>query len=161
MVVAVAAWLAVVVVASALAWFAIGRAGSEVLDPSAQQVPTPAASDPATTPGTVTTSPPPTTQTTTAAPPTSAPGTSAPPSSAPETSAQEKLVTVTGGQAQFRCTGDVLTVPFAQPATGWSVRKDTSDGGAQVRVEFESDEDRFRIEAVCVSGVPSTTVEQD
>ena len=36
---AVAGWLVVVVAVSALAWLAIGSAGSEVLDPSAQQVP--------------------------------------------------------------------------------------------------------------------------
>lgn len=163
MLVAVAAWLGVVVIASAVAWFAIGRAGSEVLDPAAQQVTTPGTgttTDPsATTPGTTTSTAPPT-----SAPPTTAPPTSAPPSTSsapPAATPVDKVVTVSGGQAGFRCTGTALSLRFAQPATGWSVRTGASDGGATVRVEFESDGGRTRLEAACASGGPSVSVEED
>lgn len=167
-VVAVAVWLGVVVIASAVAWFAIGRAGSEVLDPAAQQVTTPGAdlaadpSDPAvpaTTPPPTTTPPPPPPTT----PPTSPPATPPPATSSepPAAVAVDKVVTVTGGQAGFRCTGGAMSLRFAQPATGWSVRTGSSDGGSKVRVEFEADGRRTVVKATCESGEAHVSIESE
>ena len=142
-------------VASAVAWLAIGRAGSEVLDPAAQRLPTTSGSAPGT--------PDPT-------------GSTAHPDDHPTGDDTAAVVrhhgaagghagrqgrTVTGGQAGFRCSGAVLSLKFAQPATGWSVKSSASDGGARLRVEFEADGQRTRVEATCVSGGPSVSVESD
>ncbi|GAB4065542.1 hypothetical protein GCM10028777_15240 [Angustibacter speluncae] len=155
--VAVATWLAVVVVAAAVAWFAIARAGSEVLDPAAQRIPAPGTSTTSTT-TTTTTAPtdPGTTTTPPATTPPSSTGTPVPPAATPV----EKVVTVTGGQAGFRCTGTVLELKFAQPDYGWSVETSASDGGARLRVELERDGERTRVEATCAGGGPSVTVEE-
>ena len=56
--IAVAGWLVVVVAVSALAWLAIGSAGSEVLDPAAQRLPTTSGSAPGTPDPTGSTAPP-------------------------------------------------------------------------------------------------------
>lgn len=156
-VLAVAGWVLVVAVVSAVASFAITHAGQEVLDPAAAQVPVGAAT-PAVTP-------PPTSATTSAPPPSSAPTTTPPATGTstgtatapPPATAQTTVVNATGGQAGFSCTGAVLTPTFATPWPGWSADREAE--GAGVRVEFESGDARTRVFASCQDGRPVTTVE--
>jgi hypothetical protein len=155
---AVTAWLAVVGVVSTLAWFAIGSAGSEVLDPQARAVPSAALPTGGSPSGYPSPSPPPTTS----PPPTAgvAPTGSAPTGSAPAGPAPvDQVYRVTGGQVGCRCTGQQVALNGAWPDEGWTVESSTSDGGARLRVEFESDDARTRVEATCVDGGPSVTVE--
>lgn len=150
MLAAVASWLGVVAVVSAVAWFAISSAGSEVLDPKAQAVPTaglPSGGTPSGYP-----SP--------SAPTTDAPATS--PAPVPTGPAPvDQVYRVAGGQVGCRCTGQQVSLNGAWPDDGWTVKSSTSDGDTRLRVEFESDDARTRVEAICVDGGPSVTVEDD
>ncbi len=66
---------------------------------------------------------------------------------------------VAGGQVGCRCTGQQIELNGAWPDEGWTVRSSTSDGGTRLRVEFESGDARTRVEATCVDGGPSASVE--
>jgi hypothetical protein len=151
-VLAVVGWVLVVAGVSAVASFAITRAGQEVLDPAAAQVPVGAATPAVTPPATSPTSSAPTTT-----PPATGTGTTTTTTAPPPATAQTTVVNATGGQAGFSCTGVVLTPTFATPWPGWSADRETE--GDRVRVEFESGDARTRVFASCQDGRPVTTVE--
>ena len=59
-----------------------------------------------------------------------------------------------------RCTGSTLTYS-ATPAQGFQAERHDDEHDGEVRVEFESEDLRIRVEMACVDGVPTHTVEVD
>jgi hypothetical protein len=156
----VAAWVAVVALASSLAWFAIERAGREVLTgPSvALDVDGGTTAEPA-----VTTSSTPTARPTPkpASKPSSSSGSSGssgsrpggPSSSRPQQVSVDRSVVVTGGAVGVRCTGSTAKLRYAQPAAGYTVT--VKDNGPQrVEVEFTNPSRGTRVRAECSAGAP-------
>jgi hypothetical protein len=120
----------------------------------------PSTAAPSVAPTTAPPGPPPT-----AAPPTAAPPTTAPPSTAPPTTGPPPVEPVTltipseGGSATIRFAPDAVTVLAATPAAGYAA-KVSPQGSTAVRVEFESEERRSRIDASW-NGGPVSEVRED
>jgi len=155
-------WVLVVTAGATLVWTVISDAGAEV----AGELPTTPvastdgqrASDPPTPTATATGTP-------TGTPTGTATGPSAPSTSAPQEPAQPAdLVRRTWrGAAGFvvaECRGAAISLGAAQPNSGWWIEVDHT-GPDDLRVEFENDGARVRVEASCVGGTPSFAVDSD
>jgi hypothetical protein len=88
-------------------------------------------------------------------PPTAPPPTTAVPAPEPIT----LTIPSEGGSATIRFSPDAVTVVAATPAAGYAA-KVSSQGATAVRVEFENDDRRSRIEASW-NGGPVTDVRED
>ena len=108
-----------------------------------------------TTVSTVAGDPPATTPTTTARPPTTT--TTVPPPAAAATSKTYNLV---GGSATLRFSSSGVTVVAATPKAGYSVDVGDTHGNG-VRVEFESDDHRSRVDAWWDGGPQDEVREED
>jgi hypothetical protein len=137
------AWVVVVSAGAALVWTVISQAGADV-----------AGELPATETQSQASSAPP-------ASPTRSAGTGAA-SPAPPGPAKPVRRTWQGsaGVVVSECRKSAIDFVSAQPASGWSIEVDHT-GPVDLRVEFEAGEAKTRVEAVCVGGVPSYTVEDD
>jgi hypothetical protein len=164
---AVALWLLVVGAASGVAWFAIDRAGREVLTspvggrvPAGQvatSAPTRAATGPTPTSDdhgedspapTATSSPsrapvvPPSGSGDRLHPPSRTTTSTTrpptpPPSSPPGPAAVDRSVRVQGGQVGVRCVGRTISLRYATPSDGWRVEVD-DQGPEHVKVRFSA-----------------------
>ncbi|WP_447925788.1 hypothetical protein [Georgenia muralis] len=155
----VLAWVLAVALIGVVAWWAVaavvdpdeGRAS--VLSPveveSARAAQEAAAPDPTAGP-TPSTTPSPTPEPT--ADPTDAP-----------TGAGEVARTwdVAGGQVGVVCRGATLHLLYATPVEGWTVDLGDADDDDDLEVEFSRGESETKVQAVCVDGVPTASVEDD
>lgn len=88
-----------------------------------------------------------------------------PPSSSPPPpkSTQDSGVTRSwqgsAGVVTVECRGPNISLKGAQPNSGWSIDVD-SRGPDEVRVDFDNDERRTRVQAECVGGTPRFDVDQ-
>jgi len=57
------------------------------------------------------------------------------------------------------CRGPDISLKGAQPNSGWSIDVD-SRGPKEVRIDFENDERRTRVQSECVGGTPRFDVDQ-
>ena len=80
------------------------------------------------------------------------------PAPAPAPAAVVRPYSVTGGTASISFSPAGVEVLWARPASGWSVKTELE--GSAVRVEFESDDARSRIDAWWADG-PQDRVEDD
>lgn len=169
--VAVAAWVGVVLAGSGVTWVAIDRAGKQVTDGSSGLATQPAVVG---TVGAPPTAPEPTVATTTGTPaPSASPsdGTPTPTTAAttrsatPRTSAPPVRTVIrtwsgASGSVTVACTGDRGRLRGATPVDGWVVeRNDEPDD--EVEVKFEKGEVEIKVKATCVGGVPKFRVETD
>ena len=175
----VASWLLAVALATGVAWWAVTAAGGapraggsgvlsqeDVLVELAEQraaaagptagttgpPPDPSA-EPSTDPGTPMPTAAPTAGPTAPPEPTNAP-TTAPPAS-PDV---VRTWDVTGGQVSVSCRAATITLLYATPNDGWTVRTKHA-GPEQVEVELTRGEDETRVRAVCVDGTPQSDVD--
>lgn len=139
----VVAWVAVAAAGAVLVWLVISRAGNGVtggFEAVAEPAPDrPSSSEPVR-------------------------GQTVSPSGSPEspdpsrgTGNVDRPVTRTwqgaAGWVSATCTGSTIRRDGATAYSGFTVEPDDS-GPVRVRVEFESEESKIRVEAVCVDGVP-------
>ena len=153
----VAAWVVVVTAGAALVWTVISQAGAGVAGDLPVAGTTPAAgqqtSSPAPDPA-----PPAGGGPSTSAPPTGGgPSTSAPATGGPAAKPVRRTWNGAAGLVVAECRRAAIDFVSAQPSSGWSIEVEHT-GPDDVRVEFEADEAKVRVEAVCVDGVPSFTV---
>ncbi len=78
------------------------------------------------------------------------------PTPAPAPAAIVKTYSITGGTASISFSPSAVTVQWAIPAAGWSVKTEPEGGG--IRVQFESGNSRSRIDASW-SGGPQVRIE--
>ena len=150
-------WVLVVTAGAALVWTVISNAGAEV----AGELPTTAG----TTSGTTTGGQPASDQSTptpTPAPTATGTGPAAPSTSAPEQPAdlERRSWRGTAGVVVAECRGSAIALGAAQPTSGWSIEVDHT-GPDDLRVEFENGDARVRVDASCVGGIPSFSVDSD
>lgn len=152
------AWVLAVALIGVVAWWAVaavvdpGEGRASVLSPvevqSARAAQGAAAPDPNATPA-----PSPTPEPT--ATPTPEP--TASPSASGEVA---RTWDVTGGQVGVVCRGRTLDLLYATPVEGWTVDLGDADDD-ELEVEFRSGESETKLQAVCVDGVPTASVEDD
>jgi hypothetical protein len=173
-VLAVTAWVVVVIAGSALTWVAIDRAGRQVTgNPAAVETqpvvvgtigtaPTKTRT-PTRKPSSAATSVTP--QHPASASPTPRPTRSHSPS-ATKTSASEADRTQTrtwsgaAGSVTVACTGRTARLKGTSPSDGWHVEVGNSSGG-EVEVTFKKNEAEVQVKATCVGGVPRFQAESD
>lgn len=83
-----------------------------------------------------------------------------PPATEPPAETVSKGISTAGGNVVARCNGSLLTYS-ATPNVGFQAERHDDEGDGEVRVEFESDDLRIRVEMACVDGVPTHTIEVD
>lgn len=166
--VAVAAWVGVVLAGSGVTWLAIERAGQQVTDGSSGLATEPAV---ISTVGSAPTAPAPAPGTGTAVP-SATPSDGSVTAPAPtqpataRTSAPPPARTVTRtwsgapGSVTVACTGAEGRLRGASPVDGWVVERN-DDAGDEVEVKFEKSEVEVQVKATCVGGVPRFRVEAD
>ncbi len=139
-------WVLVVTAGATLVWTVISQAGSGVAGelPSPTVTPTAAggASDGASSPAPAT------------------PQTSAPDQSGQPAGPRRRTWRGAAGVVVAACQDGAVSLVGAQAASGWSVEVDKT-GPEELRVEFENDEARVRVEAGCVDGAPSFAIDTD
>ena len=134
---ALAAWLVVVVAGAALVWTVISRAGEGVASTDQPTLDaTPTASDTATGPRT----------------PSPDGGDGRP------QDANTRTWQGAPGYVTTSCTGARISIVNAQPVVGWRIEQDDT-GPDEIRVEFETEDSRIRVEAVCRDATPVFTVD--
>lgn len=175
--IAVAAWVAVVIVGSAVTWIAIERAGDQVsaTPESAETTQPPVLGTvgpaPSTAPGTPTTSvaptPHPSTVGTAGPTASSRPSTTPRPATAfPKPSSQPAPRTVVRtwsgapGSLTVACTGGQVSFRSATPSNGWSFERNGSSG-EDIEVTFKSGESEVQVLAICSGGVPQFRVQSE
>ncbi len=172
---AVTAWVVVVIAGSALTWVAIDRAGSQVTGN-----PDPAETQPAVV-GTLGSAPtrthspkdgPSATSTAPASPrrtpsrtPSPTAGATRPDATSPsKTAASSPVQTETrtwsgaAGSVTVACNGRTAQVRGTFPSDGWHVEVGHSSG-SEVEVTFKKDQAEVQVQATCVAGVPRFRVE--
>jgi hypothetical protein len=134
--------LATVAGVSATAWFAMDRAGRDLIRADV------APPDPSAGPAAAVTAGP--------------RGTPVPASSAGLAGPQDKSVRVPGGQVSVRCQGTTTLLRGAQPDDGWRVEVDSS-GPGRVLLRFTFGDGNalraIRVDGVCMRGVPVFTLQ--
>ena len=151
------AWLVAAVVATTVAWQGVGLVGDQVTDDRPATL-TASDVDAALAAGAEGTTTDPTASSVPGAPSTTGPATTAAPAdsgSPPET----RSYALTGGSAALRFSPEGVSVVFATPNPGYSVRSDSTDGGGW-RVEFDGDAGRSRVEGWWDGG-PQDRVDDD
>ncbi|RPF26342.1 hypothetical protein [Georgenia muralis] len=153
----VLAWVLAVALVGLVAWWAVaavvdpGEGRASVLSPveveSARAAQEAAAPDPTVGP-----TPSPTSEPT--ADPTIEP--TEPPTTTGEVA---RTWDVTGGQVGVVCRGAALELLYATPVEGWTV--ELGDDDDDLEVEFRTGGSETKLQAVCVDGVPTASVEDD
>lgn len=139
----VVGWVVVAAAGATLTWAVISRAGTGVsggLETLPSSAPTSSSSEPR--PGT-TLSPEPSGSGSTSS------GSTSPPSSTPVVRTWQG----SAGYVSAACRGSSIELTGATPSSGFTMEVDDV-GPDRIRVEFENDESRTRVEAECVDGVP-------
>lgn len=145
---AVAAWLAVVAVGSALVWSAISRAGDDE--------PGPATTVPAATAPASDASPSPSPSPSSPSPSASTGG----PDGGSDDAIERRTWQGPGGYVSVECRGPAISLVAAQADAGFVVEADER-GPKEVKVVFEGQGEEGReteVEAECVDGVPAFAV---
>lgn len=156
-----AAWVVSTAAATAVAWWAVsavgagGGASGAVLDEA--QVRAALAAERAAAATRTATSPTPAPAATPTAP--DAPATA--PADGPTVVPVVRTWTLDGGVVSATCAGDVVSLVYATPASGWRVDVKEPGPGRRVLVELERDGAEAYVQAVCADGVPQHTVAQD
>jgi hypothetical protein len=173
-VLAVTAWVVVVIAGSALTWVAIDRAGRQVTGNPAAVETQPVVVGTIGTAPTKTRTPTrkPSSAATSVTPqhpasvsPTTRPTRSNSPS-ATKTSASDADRTETrtwsgaAGSVTVACTGRTARLKGTSPSDGWHVEVGDSSGG-EVEVTFKKDAAEVQVKATCVGGVPRFQAESD
>ncbi len=136
-------WVGVVAVVAALVWVVITRAGAGVAgDDGLGDTGSPAPVGSGTS----------STRTPTPSEPTTRVN--------PDPKPVQRTARGAGGTVTVSCTGTLARLVGATPTGGYGTEVEDS-GPDRVRVDFESEESRTRIEASCVDGSPSFSVEED
>src|SRR5947199_130622 len=91
-------------------------------------------------------------------PPPAAPATSNPVATPPPAARTFGLV---GGTAEVSCRGNVASLDWATPNSGFAVETGSSDSGTQVEVRFRSDAHESRLEAWCSGGQVQGSVREE
>ena len=165
----VAIWLAGTVLATATVYEAVtvvagqvtaqrsaGLSPSDLDQASRRLSPSPSSLTPASPTPTSDRSPspaPPSTAPVPAAPATSSPGATPPPPA--------RTFGLVGGTAEVSCRGNVASLDWATPNSGFSVETGSSDSGTQVEVRFRSDAHESRLEAWCSGGQVQGSVREE
>lgn len=161
-----AAWLLSTAVATAVAWGAVTAAGARGEEPGAVlsegQVAAALAAERDALAAAPTRSP-------TAAPttsPTAAPSAEATPEPTTGRTTDPAVPVVRtwsleGGVVSASCTGDVVALEYATPASGWRVDAKERGPGSRVLVGLERDGVERYVQAVCVAGTPEYTLVDD
>ena len=145
------AWVVVVTAGALLVWTVISDAGAGVAGDLPAKAVTSTAGPQASGQSAPTATP------TATGPATPSTSVSAPPGDEPVRRSWEGAA----GAVVAECRGGAIALSSARPSSGWSVEVDDS-GPDDLRVEFESADDaRVRVEASCVDGAPSFTVDSD
>jgi len=152
------AWLLSTAVATAVAWGAVTAAGARGEEPGAVlsegQVAAALAAERDALAAAPTTSP-------TATPSAEA---TPEPTTGPTTDPAAPVVrtwSLEGGVVSASCTGDVVSLEYATPASGWRVDAKERGPGSRVLVELERDGVERYVQAVCVAGTPEYTLVND
>ena len=66
-----------------------------------------------------------------------------------------------GGTAEVSCRGNVASLDWATPNSGFAVETGSSDSGTQVEVRFRSDTHESRLEAWCSGGQVQGSVREE
>ncbi len=76
------------------------------------------------------------------------------PAPAPPTGAAKSTQTFSliGGTVSVTCTGNVISLNFATPNSGFTVESERKDNGQQIEVKFRSDSHESKIEVGCRNG---------
>jgi hypothetical protein len=164
---AVALWLAATVLATTAVWLGIGAIGeaarsdtdlvvavTTTVDPAVPGGSTTTALDPTTsldpttTPTSATVAPPVTRPSPTAAPPTTRPAAPGPPTVVPALPVlgETRTYVLTGGTVTVRFAPDAVAVVLATPNPGFGVDAEQR-GAVAIRVEFDSEQHRSRLDA--------------
>jgi len=72
---------------------------------------------------------------------------------------QRKPYTVRGGTVVLACTGDQITASTT-PRLGYTVSKESGNGGTAITVEFQSSGSESKLVGQCSRGTPTATVEE-
>jgi len=150
----VAAWVVVAVAGAVLVWGVISRAGDGVSSgiealPSAEP-----SGEPRSPSGSPDRSP---TESSSSLRPTASSGTSSPPSSATPVA---RTWHDSAGAVSAECRGATIRLTGSTAYSGYSLEVDER-GPDRVRVEFETEERRTRVEAECSGGEPVFSVDRD
>jgi hypothetical protein len=179
---AVAAWVAVVCIGAGLTWFVVGDAGRLVSSPSAvgPRADSPTFDAPVTASRQAAERPTSTSRvskTPEATDPTSEPSESASPGLDPTASrttqrlasgttapqpdrAQTRTWTGDAGSVTAGCSGSRISLRSAFPADGWRVTPESS-GPQQIEVQFTRRTQEVQVQGSCVGGQPSFHTESD
>jgi len=87
-----------------------------------------------------------------------APATSNPAATPPPAARTFGLV---GGTAEVSCRGNVASLDWATPNSGFAVETGSSDSGTQVEVRFRSDTHESRLEAWCSGGQVQGSIREE
>lgn len=154
--VGVAVWIGVVALVAALVWVVITRAGAGVTGGDDRLgdtgVPAPVGSSSSSREPGTSSGPPSGSRT-----PTPSDGATTQPT--PDAEPVARTARGAGGTLTASCSGTAVSLVAATPTGGWGAEVEDS-GPDRVRVDFEDDETRTRIEATCVDGSPSFHVEE-
>jgi hypothetical protein len=96
--------------------------------------------------------------TTTAAPTrTAAPTTTRPPTTTTP-AGNTYTYSPTGGTVAVRCSGNVVSLVYATPSTGWRIQTE-STGPSVLQVQFLKSESQTQVHVVCQNGVAQAEIE--
>jgi len=156
------AWLLSTAVATAIAWWAVTAAGARGEEPGAvlseRQVAAALAAERDALAAAATTSP--------GVTPSAEPEPTPRPTPEPGPTAEPATPVVRtwsfeGGVVSASCSGDVVSLEYATPASGWRVDAKERGPGPRVLVELERDGVERYVQAVCVAGTPEYTLVGD
>ena len=165
----VAIWLAGTVVATATVYEAVTVVGGQVIaqrsagpppgdqDQASRRSSSSPSSSTASSP-TPATAPSPSPKPPATSPLPTAPATSSPAATPPPAVRTFGLV---GGTAEVSCRGNVASLDWATPNSGFTVETGSSDSGTQVDVRFRSDTHESRLEAWCSGGQVQDSVREE
>jgi hypothetical protein len=147
----VVVWVAVVAVVATSVWLVISRAGAGVSSSQTRFAPDRPAAAASSTSAPTSGTPTPTSGTPSPSGSPSAPATAAP---------VRRTASGSRGTITVECAGATARLTGATPRSG-AVSQVEDDGAQRVRVDFEDDGGRTRIEASCVDGQPTFDVDDD
>jgi hypothetical protein len=88
------------------------------------------------------------------------PASSPPPPKSTQDSGVRRTWQGSAGAVTVECRGPSISLKGAQPNSGWSIEIERR-GPEEVRVDFENDESRTRVQAECVGGTPRFEVDSE
>lgn len=161
-VLAVTAWIGVVIAGSALTWLAIDSAGQQVTSSSSFTATTPTPSPtqrPDETPTTAPAKPKRTpTRSSSPVPPQTRYTWTPRPTPPPPLRSETRTWTGTAGSLTVSCTGGTVRFLAASPNNGWQVERGDLSGDS-IEVKFSRTGTQLQVQASCVQGVPAFQVD--